>query len=151
MGVDRRVKTASASPSRTAAAATDSSRVSGSGVMRRASLAGCWSTRSRGQPLSQGADGGGHALARGGGGDAEPVGDPVVVEVLDEAEVQGSLGPVGERRDQRVELAVLIAVIRRRLRHLLRRELPAAGAVVVDRRGGGDAVEPRAQVVGVAQ
>ena len=113
----RRVKTASARPSRTAAAATASSRVSGSGVMRR--------------PLSQGADGGGHALAGGDGGDAEPVGDALVVEVVDEAQPQRGLRAVRQRRDQRLEGALVVGVVGRHGRR--RRRSGARGGG----RGGG--------------
>ena len=56
---------------------------------RRRPRAGCRGGGSCGVPLSERADGGGHALARGLRGDAEPAGDVVVVEVLDEAQPQG--------------------------------------------------------------
>ena len=76
----------------------------------------------------------------------------VVVEVLDEAQAQGGRAPS--------RAAARSAPRRRRRRGRPREgdgrqlgggELAAARAVGVDRGGGGDAVQPRAQVLGVAQ
>ncbi len=59
-------------------------------------------------PLSEGADGGGDALARGLRGAAEPPGDVVVVEVLDEAQAQRLARGLGQRRDQGLEGPVAV-------------------------------------------
>ena len=56
---------------------------------------------------AEGAEGGGDALARGDDRAAEAARDGVVVEVVDEAEPQGGLGPVGQRADERLEPVVV--------------------------------------------
>ena len=127
---------ASARPSRTAAAATDSSSDSGRGVMR-SSPGGC-GRRSRPagarRPSSSRA-------AR----------DAVVVEVVDEAQPQGRAGGLVEGFDQALEGAVVVRIEGGLCRRVIGHDLALARAVVIHGRRGGDAVEPGAQVVGVTQ
>ena len=136
IGVARRVKTASASPSRDGGGGDGVEQVGGeahAGIPR----------------VAERADGGGDALARGLLGAAEARGELLVVEVVDEAQPQRGPRALVQRGDQRLEGAVVVRGLGGGRGRVLREDLAAAAAMVVHGRRGRHAVQPRAEVLGV--